>query len=72
MKILNILFESSEVQQEKALRVEKENLKSLQKSYDEIQMMLEALIPKEAHKEVVENPFDNAFPVDHRIVKRVS
>ena len=72
MKILNILFESSEVQQEKALRIEQENIKSLQKSYDEIQTMLEALIPKEAHKEVVENPFDNAFPVDHRIVKRVS
>jgi len=72
MKILNILFESSEVQHEKALRVEKENIKSLQKSYDEIQTMLEDLMPKEANKEVVNEPFENTFPVDHRIVKKAS
>ncbi len=72
MKMLNILFESSEVQQEKVLRVEKENIKSLQKSYDEIQTMLATLVPKEAHKEAVKEPFYNVFPVDHRIVKKVS
>ena len=72
MKMLNILFESSEVQHEKVLLVEKENIKSLQKTYDEIQMMLESLMPKEARKEVVKEPFENAFPVDHRIIKKAS
>lgn len=71
MKMLNILFESNEVQHEKALRIEKDNIESLKKSQDEIRAMLEALMPKEEsiEKVVVEHPFENAFPVDHRIVQ---
>ena len=72
MKMSSILFESKEVQQEKVLHVEKDNIKSLQKTHDEIQEMLEALIPKEAKEVLVENPFENRFPVDHRIIKKVS
>jgi len=69
--MLNILFESNEVQHKKALRIEKDNIESLKKSQDEIRAMLEVLMPKEEHidKSVVEHPFENTFPVDHRIVK---
>ena len=69
--MLNILFESNEVQHKKALRIEKENIESLKRSQDEIQAMLEVLMPKEEYINTlgVEHPFENAFPVDHRIVK---
>ena len=72
MKILNILFESSEAQQKKVSQIEKENIESLKETQKEIYTMLKEVIPEETPQKTVQNPFDNRFPIDHRIVKKVS
>ena len=72
MKILNILFESSEVQQKKVSQIEKENIESLKETQKEIYTMLKDVLPEKTPQKTVQNPFDNRFPIDHRIVKKVS
>ena len=69
---MKILFESSEAQQKKVSQIEKENIESLKETQKEIRAMLKGVIPEEAPQKIVQNPFDNRFPVDHRIVKKVS
>lgn len=72
MKVLNLLFESDEMREEKISVIEEENRASLAQSYDEIRLMLEGITPieeiKPIQKEVI-HPYLNNFPVDYRIEK---
>ncbi len=71
MKILNMLFESSEVVKEKIKEIEKQNIDTLRKSHLEILELLKKSVKKKpkvihVHEESYSKIVGN-FPVDHRI-----